>query len=76
MKSCNQFEAIPSSKREIVEMFLYATVSFVLLSRALLRTDHRWWVMLPYPDRMPCSSCSRPRMLIAPSHRLANDPVA
>lgn len=45
MKSCYQLEAVPSAKREVVEIFLYAAVLVVLLSRALLEVVCRWGKM-------------------------------
>jgi IS4 transposase len=42
MKSCYQLESIPSRKRHVVEIFLYASVLTVLVSRALLAAVQRW----------------------------------
>jgi IS4 transposase len=42
MKSCYQLEAIPSAKPQVVEIFLYAAVLVVLLSRTLLHAVCRW----------------------------------
>jgi IS4 transposase len=41
LKSCYQLESMPSRKKHIVEIFLYASLLTLLASRALLRALHR-----------------------------------
>jgi IS4 transposase len=41
LKSCYQLESIPSRKKHIVEIFLYASLLTLLASRALLQALHR-----------------------------------
>jgi len=65
MKSCYQLGAIPSGKREVMEIFLYAAVLVVLLSRALLRAVCRWGQLRI--DRAPTERWARLFVSAAPT---------
>jgi len=64
MKSCYQLESIPSRKRHVVEIFLYACVLTVLLSRALLQAVRRWGI--PADRRTPTERWARLFISAAP----------
>ena len=57
MKGRYQLESIPSRRRHVVEIFLYAAILTVLISRALLQAVQRWGTL--DPQRTPLERWAR-----------------